>query len=129
MSLCLPPLPLPLTTHPSAHPPTPLTKPTHPPPQILLVGGSAFFGACIAYQHFFGALGVAAVAAGAPASTAAGGWLLGALVMGGALLFVFSRAAKFSLFKPAEEIVYLTLDENSRWVAVVAVGRGGSGGS
>jgi hypothetical protein len=32
-------------------------------------------------------------------------------VYGGALLYVFSKSAKFSLFKPAEEMVYITLDE------------------
>jgi AAA family ATP:ADP antiporter len=36
---------------------------------------------------------------------------LSALVYGGALLYVFSRSAKFSLFKPAEEMVYISLDE------------------
>jgi len=71
-------------------------------PQILLYGGSAFFGACIAYQHCFGAAAVAAVASGATAATMAGGWLLALVVMGGALTIVFSKASKFSLFKPAE---------------------------
>jgi AAA family ATP:ADP antiporter len=37
--------------------------------------------------------------------------------MGGALTIVFSKAAKFSLFKPAEEMVYLVLDDGARWVA------------
>lgn len=36
------------------------------------------------------------------------------LVMSGALLYVFSKGAKFSLFKPAEEMVYITLDEDGR---------------
>lgn len=30
-----------------------------------------------------------------------------ALVFGGAALYIFSRSAKFSLFKPAEEMVYI----------------------
>lgn len=34
--------------------------------------------------------------------------------MGGALLYIFSKGAKFSLFKPAEEMVYITLDEDGR---------------
>lgn len=34
--------------------------------------------------------------------------------MAGALLYVFSKGAKFSLFKPAEEMVYITLDEEGR---------------
>jgi AAA family ATP:ADP antiporter len=33
--------------------------------------------------------------------------LLSALVLGGAFLYVFEKAAKFSLFKPAEEMVYI----------------------
>jgi AAA family ATP:ADP antiporter len=36
------------------------------------------------------------------------------LAWGGALLYVIERAAKFSLFKPAEEMVYITLNEESR---------------
>jgi AAA family ATP:ADP antiporter len=34
--------------------------------------------------------------------------------MSGALLYVFGKGAKFSLFKPAEEMVYITLDEDGR---------------
>jgi hypothetical protein len=34
-----------------------------------------------------------------------GGVVLQALVYGGAVLFVFTKSAKFSLFKPAEEMV------------------------
>ena len=37
--------------------------------------------------------------------------LLSVLVYGGAALYVFSKSAKFSLFKPAEEMVYISLDE------------------
>lgn len=37
-----------------------------------------------------------------------------AIVIGGALLYVFGKGAKFSLFKPAEEMVYITLDEDGR---------------
>jgi hypothetical protein len=40
--------------------------------------------------------------------------LLQGLVIFGALLYVFGRGAKFSLFKPAEEMVYITLDEDGR---------------
>ena len=40
--------------------------------------------------------------------------LLPALVWGGSVLYVIERAAKFSLFKPAEEMVYITLNEESR---------------
>ena len=40
-------------------------------------------------------------------------WLVW-LAYGGSLLYVIERAAKFSLFKPAEEMVYITLNEESR---------------
>ena len=40
--------------------------------------------------------------------------LLSVLVYGGAALYVFSKSAKFSLFKPAEEMVYISLDEQVR---------------
>lgn len=40
-------------------------------------------------------------------ATGASALALQALVIGGALLQVFSRGAKFSLFKPAEEMVYI----------------------
>jgi ATP/ADP translocase len=42
--------------------------------------------------------------AGAAASSL-GAMTLTGLVYGGALLYVFSKSAKFSLFKPAEEMV------------------------
>jgi hypothetical protein len=71
-------------------------------PQILLFGGTLFFAAAIAYQHWFGSAAAAAAAAGVAAPAA---WLLSGLVLGGALLYVFSKASKFSLFKPAEEMV------------------------
>lgn len=56
------------------------------------------------------------------------------IVLSGAMLFIVSRGAKFSLFKPAEEMVYITLDEESRTkgkAAVDVVGSqvGKSGGS
>jgi AAA family ATP:ADP antiporter len=125
-------------------------------PTILLYGGSAFFLACIAYQHLYGAT---VAASGAAAAGPAGAALLQGLVMFGALLYVFGKVsglrccccwwwvggplqqhmglclhkpptrtprlcqtrthtftqgAKFSLFKPAEEMVYITLDEDGR---------------
>jgi AAA family ATP:ADP antiporter len=43
------------------------------------------------------------------------------LVWGGSILYVIERAAKFSLFKPAEEMVYITLDEESRTKGKAAV--------
>ncbi len=39
---------------------------------------------------------------------------LKALVITGAVLQVVARGAKFSLFKPAEEMVYIGLDDESR---------------
>lgn len=47
--------------------------------------------------------------------------LLPYLVYGGSLLYVIERAAKFSLFKPAEEMVYITLDDESRTKGKAAV--------
>ncbi|KIZ04926.1 ADP,ATP carrier protein 1 [Monoraphidium neglectum] len=100
-------------------------------PQILLFGGTLFFAAAIAYQHWFGSAAAAAAAAGVAAPAA---WLLSGLVLGGALLYVFSKASKFSLFKPAEEMVYITLDEAGRTrgkaaIDVVGSQTGKSGGS
>jgi AAA family ATP:ADP antiporter len=43
------------------------------------------------------------------------------LVWGGSILYVIERAAKFSLFKPAEEMVYITLDDESRTKGKAAV--------
>lgn len=62
-------------------------------------------------QHMFGhTVAAAGAAAAGPAAVA----LLQGLVIFGALLYVFGRGAKFSLFKPAEEMVYITLDEDGR---------------
>ena len=47
--------------------------------------------------------------------------LLPILVFGGAVIYIVERAAKFSLFKPAEEMVYITLDEDSRTKGKAAV--------
>eukprot|EP00223_Ostreococcus_mediterraneus_P001985 CAMPEP_0179724786 /NCGR_PEP_ID=MMETSP0938-20121108/6200_1 /TAXON_ID=548131 ORGANISM="Ostreococcus mediterraneus, Strain clade-D-RCC1107" /NCGR_SAMPLE_ID=MMETSP0938 /ASSEMBLY_ACC=CAM_ASM_000576 /LENGTH=615 /DNA_ID=CAMNT_0021598823 /DNA_START=120 /DNA_END=1964 /DNA_ORIENTATION=+ len=47
--------------------------------------------------------------------------LLSLLVLGGAVIYIVERAAKFSLFKPAEEMVYITLDEDSRTKGKAAV--------
>eukprot|EP00775_Hariotina_reticulata_P001387 gene1387-1727_t len=80
-------------------------------PNMLLLGGTVFFSACIAYQHLFGAT---AAAAGAAAAGPASLVLLQGLVLFGALLYVLGKGAKFSLFKPAEEMVYITLDEEGR---------------
>lgn len=55
---------------------------------MLLWGGAVFFGACMAHQY---------LAAAAP--PAAADALLRGAVLGGTLLYVFSKGAKFSLFK------------------------------
>ncbi|GLC36053.1 hypothetical protein PLESTF_001253400 [Pleodorina starrii] len=96
-------------------------------PQILLYGGGLFFATAMVYQF------VLAPTASAAAS-AAGMGLLQVLVYGGALLYVFSKSAKFSLFKPAEEMVYISLDEEGRTkgkaaIDVVGSQAGKSGGS
>lgn len=88
-------------------------------PRILLFGGAAFFAGSVALVH-------------APVEATAR--LLPAVVFSGALLFVFSRAAKYALFKPAEEMVYIHLSEEARTrgkaaVDVVANQAGKSGGS
>ena len=88
-------------------------------PRILLVGGAAFFGGSIMLAH---------------SPPAAASKLLPMVVFAGALLFVFSRAAKYALFKPAEEMVYIHLSEEARTrgkaaVDVVANQAGKSGGS
>lgn len=52
----------------------------------------------------------------------------------GAFLHVFLRAAKFALFKPAEEMIYITLDDESKTkgkaaIDVVGAQLGKTGGS
>ncbi|GAX74906.1 hypothetical protein CEUSTIGMA_g2352.t1 [Chlamydomonas eustigma] len=93
-------------------------------PQVLLVGGVGFFSCCILYQYVF-----APDMSGAAASA-----VLLTLVYGGAVLYVFGKSAKFSLFKPAEEMVYISLDEQGRTkgkaaIDVVGSQAGKSGGS
>lgn len=97
-------------------------------PQILLWGGGVFFIGCILFQNSFGTLGAAALASGHALA------MLQALVIGGALLYIFSKGAKFSLFKPAEEMVYIGMDEQGRTkgkaaIDVVGAQAGKSGGS
>lgn len=47
--------------------------------------------------------------------------LLQGLVFIGAILYVVCRGAKFSLFKPAEEMVYIDLDVESRTKGKAAI--------
>ena len=65
-------------------------------PWAMMLLGWAFFGSSIAGSV------MSANAGGVPPPG-----LLSALVLGGAFLYVFEKAAKFSLFKPAEEMVYI----------------------
>ncbi|CAD7703422.1 unnamed protein product [Ostreobium quekettii] len=77
-------------------------------PNVLAYGGTAFFLLCFGYHAF----------------ASVGGWstaLLPAVALGGATLFVLARGAKFSLFKPAEEMVYICLDEDGRTSGKAAV--------
>jgi AAA family ATP:ADP antiporter len=78
-------------------------------PWAMMLLGWGFFGSSI--WASFGA------AAGAPLPAV----LLHALVLGGAAMYIFEKAAKFSLFKPAEEMVYLALDDASRTQGKAAV--------
>ncbi|GIL43656.1 hypothetical protein Vafri_1319 [Volvox africanus] len=96
-------------------------------PKILLYGGGLFFATAMVYQFVLGSTASAA-------TSAAGMGVLQMLVYGGALLYVFSKSAKFSLFKPAEEMVYISLDEEGRTkgkaaIDVVGSQAGKSGGS
>lgn len=90
-------------------------------PYCMIALGWAFFAASI-----WG--GVAAASVAPPAG------LLRALVLGGACVYVFEKASKFSLFKPAEEMVYLRLSAHERTqgkaaVDVCATQMGKAGGS
>jgi AAA family ATP:ADP antiporter len=89
-------------------------------PRILLFGGGLFFAAAVARSQLL------------PAALGPG--LLQPLVVLGSLLFVFSRASKYALWKPSEEIIYMSLDYASRTrgkaaIDVVANQVGKSGGS
>ena len=61
-------------------------------PYLMLYGGMVFFLAMI--------FGTPSMQAG--------------IILAGTSLYIFGRASKFSLLKPAEEMVYITLDEDSR---------------
>mmetsp|Transcript_50655 Transcript_50655/g.94355 ORF Transcript_50655/g.94355 Transcript_50655/m.94355 type:complete len:697 (+) Transcript_50655:105-2195(+) len=79
-------------------------------PQFLFAGGGLFFLGCIALQY----------------TSFNGPVVLGALVLLGAACMILSRASKFSLFKPAEEMVYIMLDKESRTKGKAAVDVAGS---
>lgn len=71
-------------------------------PNFMFWGGIPFFIGCIAYNVM------------ADKALAVGAFTLQGLVIAGAILQVLSKGAKFSLFKPAEEMVYIGLDDESR---------------
>lgn len=74
-------------------------------PNFMMWGGTLFFVGCIMYN---------VIASSSAAALFTGTITLQALVISGAIMQVFSRGAKFSLFKPAEEMVYIGLDDESR---------------
>jgi len=76
-------------------------------PNIMLIGGIPFFLTCMAYTFGGGLL--------------AGLVSLKTVVIGGAMLHVFARGAKFSLFKPSEEMVYIGLDDEARTKGKAAI--------
>ena len=78
-------------------------------PNFMIWGGIPFFVGCIAYNVFAGQAAVVSMVT------------LKALVIAGAIMQVFSRGAKFSLFKPAEEMVYIGLDDESRTKGKAAI--------
>ena len=78
-------------------------------PNIMLFGGIPFFTACVLFTFFSSNAMVAGLLS------------LNTLVLTGAALQVFSRGAKFSLFKPAEEMVYIGLDDESRTKGKAAI--------
>lgn len=78
-------------------------------PNIMLLGGIPFFICCILFSFF------------SSNALSAGLVSLKGLVIAGAMLQVFSRGAKFSLFKPAEEMVYIGLDDESRTKGKAAI--------
>uniref|UniRef100_A0A061RUF3 ADP,ATP carrier protein n=1 Tax=Tetraselmis sp. GSL018 TaxID=582737 RepID=A0A061RUF3_9CHLO len=77
-------------------------------PWMLMVGGVPFFAAAVVYNI----IGLQPLVSAA---------FLQVMVVVGALLYVVCRSAKFSLFKPAEEMVYIGLDEESRTKGKAAI--------
>jgi AAA family ATP:ADP antiporter len=76
-------------------------------PNIMIIGGIPFFIACMVYS--FGGVAVGSLLS------------LKTVVIAGAVLHVFARGAKFSLFKPSEEMVYIGLDDESRTKGKAAI--------
>eukprot|EP00892_Ulva_mutabilis_P007048 jgi/Ulvmu1/4715/UM002_0446.1 len=80
-------------------------------PNFLLYAGVPFFIMCITYQVMMRMPNFAHLAQP----------MLFALAVLGAALYVLTRSAKFSLFKPAEELIYIGLDEKARTSGKAAV--------
>nr|BBG40173.1 hypothetical protein [Parachlorella kessleri] len=78
-------------------------------PNFMMWAGVPFFAGCILYNLVSGSLATAGLVT------------LKALVITGAVLQVVARGAKFSLFKPAEEMVYIGLDDESRTKGKAAI--------
>jgi len=76
-------------------------------PKCVIVLGWFFFGTSI-YASRLGMLNQTSF------------WLP-ILVVGGAAIYIVERAAKFSLFKPAEEMVYIALDDEAKSKGKAAV--------
>ncbi|BDA47960.1 ADP,ATP carrier protein 1 [Coccomyxa sp. Obi] len=78
-------------------------------PAFMLWTGLPFFVGCVLYNVAH------------PGQSLVGTAALRALVIVGAILQVFAKGAKFSMFKPAEEMVYIGLDEQSRTKGKAAI--------
>lgn len=81
-------------------------------PQLLATGGTFFFFVAWLLRHSVAAIYLT------PAQQLLA---LQSLVVLGAVVFVTNRASKFSLFKPAEEMVYIMLDKESRTKGKAAI--------
>ena len=70
------------------------------------------------YSRFFFGTSIYASRVGLLSQTS---YWLPILVVGGAAIYIVERAAKFSLFKPAEEMVYIALDDEAKSKGKAAV--------
>ena len=71
-------------------------------PAVMLAAGAAFFGMSIAAN-----MGISVAGLG-PAAMAVSGAVAGAVTQ------VFARSAKFSLFDPAKEMVYIEMSKEEK---------------
>ena len=92
-------------------------------PRFMLAAGRPFFAGSALFAAVYpaSAFAVASAVTGSTGPTPAATAALKALVAVGALLLVFYKGAKFSMFKPAEEMVYIGLDEKSRTKGKAAI--------